>query len=193
MSKIIGKNIGDIPGTFKDYGGGTLPSGYLLCDGTAIDRVTYKALFAALGGLATPWGVGDGSTTFNLPNGRGRGHVGAGNYTDPVSGSITRTLGASAGSEKHLLTSAQSGVPGHTHPNTDSGHQHNVYIATVTGSSGSGFTVNSVGNLGGNNGNILAALNSGSNITVTANTAASAASTHENMHPYIVVTKMIKY
>lgn len=51
-------------GTILPYGGTTVPSGYLLCDGSAVSRTTYAALFAVIG---TTYGSGDGSTTFNLP------------------------------------------------------------------------------------------------------------------------------
>ena len=52
-------------GFIKIWAGETAPEGYLLCDGSAISRTTYSALFAAIGTL---YGVGDGSSTFNLPN-----------------------------------------------------------------------------------------------------------------------------
>ena len=52
-------------GFVKIWAGKTAPEGYLLCDGSAISRTTYSALFAAIGTL---YGVGDGSSTFNLPN-----------------------------------------------------------------------------------------------------------------------------
>lgn len=52
-------------GFVKIWAGETAPEGYLLCDGSAISRTTYSALFAAIGTL---YGVGDGSSTFNLPN-----------------------------------------------------------------------------------------------------------------------------
>jgi microcystin-dependent protein len=51
------------------FGGASVPSGYLLCDGSAVSRTSYANLFAAIG---TAWGEGDGSTTFNLPDLRGR-------------------------------------------------------------------------------------------------------------------------
>jgi hypothetical protein len=57
------------PGLMLPYGGTTAPSGFLLCDGTAVSRTTYAALFAIIG---TASGAGDGSTTFNLPDMRGR-------------------------------------------------------------------------------------------------------------------------
>jgi microcystin-dependent protein len=52
-------------GTIIDFGGSAAPSGYLACDGAAVSRTTYAALFTA---ISTLWGVGDGSTTFNVPN-----------------------------------------------------------------------------------------------------------------------------
>jgi microcystin-dependent protein len=52
-----------------DYAGGTAPSGWIMCDGAAVSRTVYAGLFAAIG---TAYGAGDGSTTFNLPDFRGR-------------------------------------------------------------------------------------------------------------------------
>lgn len=55
-------------GTVFMYAGATVPTGYLRCNGAAVSRTTYAALFAAIG---TRYGAGDGSTTFNLPEVRG--------------------------------------------------------------------------------------------------------------------------
>lgn len=52
-------------GAIVPYGGSTTPSGYLLCNGSAVSRTTYANLFEAIG---TTYGSGDGSTTFNVPN-----------------------------------------------------------------------------------------------------------------------------
>lgn len=60
-------------GAIVAYGGTLPPTGFLLCDGTAVSRATFSALFAVLG---TTYGAGDGSTTFNLPNLKGRVPVG---------------------------------------------------------------------------------------------------------------------
>jgi microcystin-dependent protein len=57
------------PGVISAYGGTTAPTGYLLCDGTAVGRVTYAALFAVIG---SAFGSGDGTSTFNVPDLRGR-------------------------------------------------------------------------------------------------------------------------
>lgn len=67
-------------GTIRMMAGNTVPEGWLLCDGSAIGRTDYAALFAVLG---TVWGAGDGSTTFNLPHSVSRfpeGHWTAGGY-----------------------------------------------------------------------------------------------------------------
>lgn len=58
-------------GSVIAFAGSSAPTGYLDCDGSAVSRTTYADLFAAIG---TTWGVGDGSTTFNLPDGRD-GHL----------------------------------------------------------------------------------------------------------------------
>lgn len=57
------------PGILAPYAGAAAPTGWLICDGAAVSRTTYAALFAAIG---VAYGVGDGSTTFNLPNLKGR-------------------------------------------------------------------------------------------------------------------------
>lgn len=65
-------------GVLLPYGGSSTPTGFLLCDGSAVSRATYAALFAAIG---TSYGTGDGTTTFNLPNTSGRTFIGAGTGT----------------------------------------------------------------------------------------------------------------
>lgn len=52
------------PGIIVEYDGSTVPAGWLDCDGSAVSRKTYAALFNEIG---TTYGAGDGSTTFNLP------------------------------------------------------------------------------------------------------------------------------
>lgn len=62
-------------GEIKMYAGNDEPTGWLKCDGRAVSRTTYSALFNVIG---TTYGTGDGSTTFNLPDMRDRFPVGAG-------------------------------------------------------------------------------------------------------------------
>lgn len=69
-SNVIDPAFGGAPsGVVLPFAGSTAPSGWLLCFGQAVSRTTYASLFAAIG---TAFGVGDGSTTFNLPDMRGR-------------------------------------------------------------------------------------------------------------------------
>ena len=71
------------------YAGASAPTGWLLCDGTAVSRTTYYALFQAIG---TVWGAGNGSTTFNVPDMREASPYGAGTYsavTGTTHGAIT--------------------------------------------------------------------------------------------------------
>ncbi len=77
-------------GVVEMYAGPVVPSGYLYCDGAAVSRATYVALFTAIGGY---WGSGDGSTTFNLPDFRGRVPVG----TNPGGPALIDGLGDNDG------------------------------------------------------------------------------------------------
>lgn len=81
-------------------GTGTIPDGFLAEDGSAVSRTTYARLFAVIG---TTWGVGDGSTTFNLPNSQCRGVIGSG----AASGLTSRAVGQAGGAEDAYQTGAQ--------------------------------------------------------------------------------------
>jgi microcystin-dependent protein len=109
----------DMPcGTVAPYAGSAAPSGWLLCYGQAVSRTTYAGLFAT---LSTTYGTGDGSTTFNLPDLRGRvvagkddmGGTSANRLTDQSGGLNGDTLGDTGGSETHTLTETE--MPSHTH------------------------------------------------------------------------------
>ena len=108
--------LGNVPagnpsGLIAPYAGSTAPSGWLLCGGQAVSRSTYATLFTAIG---TTYGTGDGSTTFNLPDLRGRaphgvdnmGGTAANRVTSGGSGITGTTLGAVGGTETHTLTIA---------------------------------------------------------------------------------------
>lgn len=79
----------DVVGEIKMYAGETVPNGWLECDGSPISRTDYPALFNAIGTL---WGIGDGSTTFNLPNFNGRVPVGF-NSGDTIFNTVGKTGG----------------------------------------------------------------------------------------------------
>lgn len=112
-------DIGDI----KMGGWAVAPSGWLLCQGQLVSRTTYSALFAVVG---TTFGAGDGATTFGVPDLRGRSPLGAGTGT----GLTARTLGASLGTETHLLTGAQSGTSVHNHTQTSHTHTQDAHTHT---------------------------------------------------------------
>lgn len=76
-------------GSIVAYAGSSAPTGWVLCDGTAISRTTYATLFAA---ISTNFGVGDGSSTFNVPDLRGRVIVGK----DDMGGSAANRVTAGA-------------------------------------------------------------------------------------------------
>ena len=105
-------------GAVIDYAGSTAPTNYLFPYGQAISRVTYAALFAIIG---TTYGIGDGSTTFNLPDVRGRvvagkddmGGTSANRLTGLPGGVNGDTLGGVGGEEAHVLTSAE--LASHAH------------------------------------------------------------------------------
>lgn len=82
-------------GVVSAFAGASAPAGYLLCDGAAVSRTTYAALFAV---LSTTYGTGDGSSTFNLPDLRTRVPVGKNS-----SGTFA-TLGAKGGAETVALS-----------------------------------------------------------------------------------------
>jgi microcystin-dependent protein len=105
-------------GSIVLYGGTSAPSKYFLAYGQAVSRTTYSALFSAYG---TTYGVGDGSTTFNLPDLRGRAPFGqddmggsSANRLTGLSGGVDGdVLGAAGGEEAHTLSTAE--MPAHNH------------------------------------------------------------------------------
>lgn len=116
QSQISGASSA-VVGGIQIYSGSAAPTGYLLCDGTAVSRTTYSDLFAV---TSTTYGVGDGSTTFNLPDLRTKVPVGK----NP-SGTFA-TLGATGGAETHTLLTAE--IPSHTHT-TNIAHGHASTLA----------------------------------------------------------------
>lgn len=118
-SNLSGISTDSIPsGAVLPYAGTTAPSGYLLCYGQAISRSTYSDLFSAIG---TTYGTGNGSTTFNLPDLRGRvvaglddmGGSSANRLTGQQGGVNGDILGRTGGNEQHQLTEAELAT--HTH------------------------------------------------------------------------------
>ena len=110
-------------GAVVPFGGSSAPTGFLLCAGQAVSRSTYSALFSV---ISTTYGAGDGSSTFNLPDLRGRvvagqddmGGSSADRLTGQTGGVDGDTLAATGGAETHVLTTAQLAT--HTHGATKS-------------------------------------------------------------------------
>jgi microcystin-dependent protein len=109
------------PGVMLDYAGASAPSGWLLCYGQNVSRTTYSALFTAIG---TTHGAGDGSTTFTLPDCRGRVRAGkddmggaavgllTATYFGAADGALGTTLGAKGGAQANALVTAN--LPAYT-------------------------------------------------------------------------------
>ena len=93
-------------GMISMYAGTAAPTGFLACDGTAVSRATYAALFAV---ISTSYGVGDGATTFNVPDGRGRTFIGAGTGTKVAtfasrSGNVITVTGLTSAANNEFQT-----------------------------------------------------------------------------------------
>jgi microcystin-dependent protein len=168
-------------GTISPYAGASAPANWLLCDGSAVSRATYAALFAVTG---TAYGVGDGSTTFNVPDLRGRIVVGSGTGAQQGaagSGVITggtaltaRSVGQFFGDERTEL---------HTH--TQNAHSHQ-FIPKYGGSRGTtvNMDVPGFGNDYGLDNSFI-----GSTTATNQNTFAG---TGANLQPSVVTSYIIK-
>lgn len=189
-------------GAIMDFAGINVPSGWLLCDGSVVSRTLYPALFAA---LSTAYGVGDGSTTFGLPNFSGRMALGAG---------VGRVLAVAGGA-------ADGQVPTHTHgtdwnvgdhahgfgtggisANHTHQYQYSTDVATTAGAPttaqrrGGAYSVTQSGTVsvdhthsGTTNGASGGAYNGPHYHNVN---ASGVALTDINLPPYLVVNKIIK-
>lgn len=147
------------PGIIVGYGAASTPTGWLNCDGAAVSRATYAALFAVVG---TSYGVGDGSTTFNVPDLKGRTMLGEGTGT----ALSARAIGDKSGAETHTLSASE--MPSHTHAQDGE---------TVRDLSGSASVVSGIGasrTKGGTTG------------------SAGSGSAHNNMQPYNCARWIIK-
>lgn len=136
-------------GTLIDFAGTIEPSGWLLCDGRAVSRTTYASLFAS---ISTAFGSGDGSTTFNLPDFRGR----FARYNDNMGtaqGAASRDTGRAHGSAQTQAT-AKNGLAltGSNNADVRVKAPYGNQVVMPFGTSGSGFQLNS-----GTNGNVTGA------------------------------------
>ena len=174
--------LGDLSpiGSVTAFAGATLPTDWLLCDGSSLLRTDYPELFTVIG---TTWGSAD-ATHFNLPDLRGRTLVGSGTGTGggaagtglPTGGSAltARALGQWLGEETHVLSIAE--MPSHAHPNS--------FGQRLINSAGVGNTGQPPGGSATNNGV--------SNDQPLAMAAQGGSGAHNTMPPSTVVTWIIK-
>lgn len=176
MSGVQSLSIGGVyggntpVGAMLDWSTNTAPNGWLLCDGTAVSRSMYSDLFAVVG---TVFGGGDGSSTFNVPDFRGRVAVGR-----DSGDSDFNSLGRLGGEKKHALTEAENGP-----------HKHSMYSSSRDASDsggGAGFGVS----------------HDYDNPSIPEHTPtlytnilseSGQGQPHNNLQPYLVVNKIIKY
>jgi microcystin-dependent protein len=126
-------------GLICDYGGTQAPSGWLICDGRLVSRVTFSDLYAAIGDT---WGAGDGSTTFALPPTPGRALVGVGQTTDDNGTVVNYALAQKSGVTSAAI--AQANLPNYLLPlSGDGAHGHPGSYADYAGTHAhGGATIN---------------------------------------------------
>ena len=178
-------------GGMLEFTGATAPNAsFVFPNGQAISRTTYAAYFAL---VSTTYGVGDGSSTFNVIDKRGR--VSAGFDTDAATGRLTAglsginsaNLGAAGGAETHTLITAET--PTHNHGVTDN-HSHNTpvnFFTSVQGGTGAGGVLTVSGGSGSTS--LPSGVTAAGSIS-TQNTGSGGA--HRNVQPTIVVNYILR-
>lgn len=204
------------PGDLRASAAAAIPTGWLDCDGSTQSRTTFSAVYAALGGAASPWGQGDGRTTFTLPDFKGRALIGVGVGT----GLTARTMGQGGGAETVTLTTNEMPVHGHTastgsagtHSHggatgaTDPQHSHQSpdgrpFLTDRVGIGGGVYDLTGGGDIGNGGGGFttVSSINHAHTIaadgahthTVTVNNAGAGAA-HANMPPWRAARILIK-
>lgn len=176
-------------GTVLEYAGNTLPSGgnWQWADGGELNRLEFATLFARTG---TSHGAGNGTTTFNKPDRRGRVGIGAGSGPSLSA----RALGVKGGAERVTLTEGQ--MPAHNHWfeawTSVNGH-HDHAVNSRSGASGGGnyepepFEESGTRSTGRTDGNG----NHNHYISATTNTKGNNES-HDNMQPFIAMNYIVR-
>jgi len=155
-------------GTILMWPTSSAPSGYLICNGGTISRTTYSTLFSL---ISTTFGVGDNSTTFNLPNFTNRMPIGPGNLA---------AVGSTGGSRDAVVVS-------HTHTVTDRGHTHTT-VQMIGDNAVDG--VDSTTTYSGDHHNETK--NTGSSVTGISIDSAGVSGTDKNLPPYLGIYFIIK-
>jgi microcystin-dependent protein len=163
VQTAVGSIVTTLTGTIQMWPTSSAPTGYLSCDGTAVSRTTYAALYAIVG---TTFGSGDGSTTFNLPN-----------YTNRMP--YGTTIGATGGSADAVVVSHT-----HTATVTDPGHAHSINMQNSSASYGGGPIIPGSGQTYNTNSNVTG-------ISVS-NSTTGVSGTNANLPPYLGINFIIK-
>jgi microcystin-dependent protein len=188
-SNIVG--IGIVPvGTILVWPSSNTPTGYVRCTGGAISRETFSALWNVIG---TTYGVGDNSTTFNVPNLQNRVPVGFGQGT----GLTNRTLNQTGGS--NTVTLSESNLPTHSHTgSTDPGGSHSHDTPSINSSSvsffGNQWSWFSNNQAPGNNLKTGGQTDTfGDHVHTFTTSLEGGSNAHNNLQPYIVLDFIIKH
>lgn len=209
---LAGQPTGTPIGAVQDFVGSVAPSGWYLLYGQTLGRTPYASLFSVMG---TTYGAGDGVTSFNLPDCRGRATFGQDNMGGTAAGRISvgganfdgTVLGNSGGSQDQALSTANLAAhthspsssvtdPGHNHAITDPGHTH-IYD-TNTVNTGSGTVSPALANA--TNGNLTTG-NSATGISINSHTTGVTVTTTDAtvgtgtgftiLSPAIIFTKIV--
>lgn len=189
-ARVGARTRGSAPfGSVVDYTGveASVDADWLLSYGQAVSRTVYFGLFQKIG---TTHGVGDGTSTFNLPDYRGLVGFGLDNMGGSDRGKISAAniLGSVVGEETHLLTTTE--MPTHNHGVNDSGHNHLYTRTTDTHQNFTGASDVSAGSFHvqiDTTSDVTSAQPTG--ITIQSNGSSGA---HNNVQPSIQINKIIR-
>lgn len=207
QSTITDQDLAVPVGTINLYPAVTPPTGWFMCDGSAVSRSTYSSLFSIIG---TYYGGGNGTTTFNLPDMKGRMPVGyaiAGGHSDvsKIGNNDGLAVANRRPSHNHTHSVSQTNnlsLPAHSHSSSESAHSHSYPSTYNSGehAAGGSFGCATAGG-GGTSGG--ASLNSVTNTdgggaaitgSITSTGAIGPAGTNpNNSAAYLVLNYMIKY
>lgn len=187
--------LGFIPiGMMAPFAGPAAPTGWFLCRGQNVSRTTYSALYDVIGNT---WGAGDGSTTFTLPDLRGRVVAGtdtqggaAANRLTGLAGGVAGTLGSVGGAQSHSLTAAQNAPHTHTGTTSSGGAHAHQFTHDVNGrTSGGTNTVNAIYTTSGST--TVETTTDGAHTHSFTTASQGSGSAHNNVQPTLVANWII--
>jgi microcystin-dependent protein len=159
-------------GTISLWGSDVAPANWLMCDGSDVSRTTYPSLFAAIG---TKYGAGDGTTTFNLPNLKGKAPVGK-----DAAQTEFANLAQNGGEKTHLLTTNE--MPSHIHTQQRNG-ANMIYVDNTPADANTASNVNRF---------VQAVGAQGGTLYQASTSAVGGGAAHNVLQPYTVVNFIIK-